>query len=142
SRARAAEYWGDKYADQDKWLVANDVPERSALWFRQQSPQMRKNLDAFAAGVNAYAAAHPDAIDPAVRVVLPLKGVDIIAHAHRLMNFGYIASDRKVLVDSSVNEAGGSNAWAVAPSRSASGKAMLLANPHLPWAPSQLTYYE
>jgi acyl-homoserine-lactone acylase len=28
----------------------------------------------------------------------------------------------------------GSNAWAVAPSHSASGNAMLLANPHLPWS--------
>ena len=142
SRARAAEYWGEKYESQDKWLVANDVPARSAQWFRQQTPQMQKNLEAFAAGVNAYAAAHPDRIAPEVKVVLPLRGVDIIAHAQRLMNFGYIASDRKVLTDPSINEAGGSNAWAVAPSRSASGKAMLLANPHLPWAPSQLTYYE
>lgn len=142
SRAQAAEYWGAKYESQDKWLIANDVPERSKSWFRQQTPQMRKNLDAFAAGVNAYAAAHPDRIAPEVKVVLPLTGVDIIGHAQRLMNFGYIASDRKVLSDPSINEAGGSNAWAVAPSRSASGKAMLLANPHLPWAPSQLTYYE
>ncbi|WP_293979973.1 penicillin acylase family protein [Sphingobium sp.] len=142
SRARAAEYWGDKYESQDKWLVANDVPARSIRWFKQQTPQMQKNLDAFAAGINAYAAAHPDRIAQEVKVVLPLKGVDIIAHAQRLMNFGYIASDRKVLTDPSINEAGGSNAWAVAPSRSASGKAMLLANPHLPWAPSQLTYYE
>ncbi len=142
SRARAAEYWGDKYESQDKWLVANDVPARSIQWFRQQTPQMQKNLEAFAAGINAYAAAHPDKIGADVKVVLPLTGVDIIAHAQRLMNFGYIASDRKVLTDPSINEAGGSNAWAVAPSRSASGKAMLLANPHLPWAPSQLTYYE
>lgn len=142
SRARAAEYWGEKYDSQDKWLVANDVPARSIQWFKRQTPQMQKNLEAFAAGVNAYAAAHPDKIAPEVKVVLPLKGVDIIAHAQRLMNFGYIASDRKVLADPSINEAGGSNAWAVAPSRSASGKAMLLANPHLPWAPSQLTYYE
>jgi acyl-homoserine-lactone acylase len=142
SRARAAEYWGEKYESQDKWLVANDVPGRSVQWFRQQTPQMQKNLEAFAAGINAYAAAHPDRIAAEVKVVLPLKGVDIIAHAQRLMNFGYIASDRKVLADPSINEAGGSNAWAVAPSRSASGKAMLLANPHLPWAPSQLTYYE
>jgi acyl-homoserine-lactone acylase len=142
SRARAAEYWGDKYDAQDKWLVANDVPARSVQWYKLQTPQMRNNLDAFAAGVNAYAAAHPDKISAEMKVVLPLSGVDIIGHAQRLMNFGYIASDRRVLVDPATNEAGGSNAWAVAPSRSASGKAMLLANPHLPWAPSQLTYYE
>lgn len=142
SRARAAEYWGEKFADQDRWLIANDVPERSRLWFKQQTPQMQKDLNAFAAGINAYAAAHRDKLDPSVLQVLPVSGIDIMAHAHRLMNYVYIASDRKVLADPNANEAGGSNAWAVAPSRSASGKAMLLANPHLPWAPSQLSYYE
>jgi acyl-homoserine-lactone acylase len=34
----------------------------------------------------------------------------------------------------------GSNGWAIAPSHSASGKAMLLANPHLPWADLYLWY--
>lgn len=142
ARARAAEYWGEKFADQDKWLVANDVPERSKLWFKQQTPQMQKDLNAFAAGINAYAAAHRDKLDPSVLQVLPLSGVDVMAHAHRLMNYVYIASPQRILVDPAANEAGGSNAWAVAPSRSASGKTMLLANPHLPWATSQLTYYE
>jgi acyl-homoserine-lactone acylase len=142
ARARAAEYWGETFAKQDRWLVANDVPERSATWFAAQTPQMRADLDAFAAGINAYAAAHPDKIAPDMRQVLPISGVDIMAHAHRLMNYVYIASDQRVLVDPATNNAGGSNAWAVAPSRSASGHAMLLANPHLPWAPSILTYFE
>lgn len=142
ARARAAEYWGEKFAKQDRWLVANGVPERSAQWFAQQTPQMRADLEAFAAGINAYAKANPDKIAPDMRQVLPVKGVDIMAHAHRLMNFVYIASDQRVLVDPATNNAGGSNAWAVAPSRSASGHAMLLANPHLPWAPSILTYFE
>ena len=42
--------------------------------------------------MNDYAAAHADAIDPAVRVVLPVTGVDVVAHAHRLMNYIYVAS--------------------------------------------------
>ncbi|AJP70692.1 acylase [Sphingomonas hengshuiensis] len=143
ARAKSAEYWGGSANEtQDRWLIANDVPVRAGRWFQQQTPQMRADLDAFAAGINAYAAKHPDAIDPAMRRVLPITGLDVMAHAHRLMNYVYIASDRKVLADPATNEAGGSNAWAVAPSRSASGKAMLLANPHLPWAPSMLTYYE
>lgn len=142
ARARAAEYWGDKFAKQDRWLIANGVPERSAQWFAQQTPQMRADLDAFAAGINAYAKANPGKLAPEVLQVLPIRGVDIMAHAHRLMNYVYIAPDQRVLVDAATNNAGGSNAWAVAPSRSASGNAMLLANPHLPWAPSILTYFE
>lgn len=142
ARGRAAEYWGAQYEEQDRWLVANDVYARAGLWYREQAPQMRHDLDAFAAGINAYAREHPEAIDPAVARVLPVSGIDIMAHAHRLMNYVYVASPRKVLVEPKTNEAGGSNAWAVAPSRSASGNTLLLANPHLPWAPSQLTYFE
>src|SRR5471030_3257159 len=87
SRGRAAEYWGPALEAQDKWIVANDVPQRSIGWYKAQTPQMRADLDAFAAGINAYAAAHPDKIDPAVKVVLPITGLDIIQHAHRLMNY-------------------------------------------------------
>jgi acyl-homoserine-lactone acylase len=142
ARGRAAEYWGAKYASQDRWLVANDVPARARQWYAAQTPQMRADLDAFAGGINAYAKAYPGKLAPEVLRVLPISGVDIIGHAHRLMNFVYIAADQRVLADPEVNTAGGSNAWAVAPSRSASGHAMLLANPHLPWAPSILTYFE
>ena len=142
ARARGAEYWGAEAEASDRWLIANGVPERSLVWYRAQTPAMRADLDAFAAGINAYAAAHPDALDPKVRQVLPVTGVDVIAHAHKLMNYNYIASEKKALVDAATDTAGGSNAWAVAPSRSASGKTLLLANPHLPWEPSQLTYYE
>ena len=35
----------------------------------------------------------------------------------------------------------GSNAWAIAPSRSERGHAMLLANPHLPWS-DLFTFFE
>ncbi|MEH3106788.1 MAG: penicillin acylase family protein [Sphingomonas fennica] len=142
ARGRAAEYWGEKYEAGDKWLIANDVPTRAAAWYKAQRPAFRADLDAFAAGINAYAAAHPDKLDPEMRKVLPITGMDVMAHAHKLMNYNYIASEQKALANPEANEAGGSNAWAVAPSRSTSGKTLLLANPHLPWAPSQLTYFE
>ncbi|MFZ4381216.1 MAG: penicillin acylase family protein [Sandarakinorhabdus sp.] len=153
SRARAAEYWGDAYAPLDRYLIAHDAPERSLAWYKAQSPQMRANLDGFAAGINAYIAAHPDHVPADLKRVLPITGVDVMAHAHRLMQFLYVAPMARMLTppaafaptgigDGGDGDAGGSNGWAVAPARSASGAAMLLANPHLPWAPSPLTYYE
>jgi acyl-homoserine-lactone acylase len=142
SRARGAEYWGEKSEALDRWLIANDVPERSRRWYAAQTPQMRANLDAFARGINDYTAKNPEAIAADMRPVLPLSGVDVIQHAHRLMNYNYIASERRVLPDPNAADAAGSNAWAVAPGKSASGKTLLLANPHLPWAPSMLTYFE
>ncbi len=142
ARGRAAEYWGESFADSDRWLLANDVPRRAASWYRAETAQFRANLDAFAEGINAYAKAHPDKIDPAVKVVLPVNGVDVVAHAHRLMNYIYIAPREKTFGGGNPAANAGSNAWAVAPKKSASGNTMLLANPHLPWPTSYFTYFE
>lgn len=148
SRARAAEYWGAEYAPLDRYLIAHDAPERARAWYKAQTPQMRANLDGFAAGINAYIAAHPDHVPPELKRVLPITGVDVMAHAHRLMQYLYVAPMGRMLSPpakpgpTGLGDDGGSNGWAVGPSRSASGSAMLLANPHLPWVPSPLTYYE
>jgi acyl-homoserine lactone acylase PvdQ len=151
SRARGAEYWGEKYEDTAVWLVKNDVPARSKEWYDAQDPAFKANLDAFAKGMNDYAAAHPDAIDPEVTVVLPVTGVDVVAHAHRLMNFVYVASPNNVggegdapLEDPRGGYIGedGSNTWAVSGKKTASGKTMLLQNPHLSWNLNYFTYYE
>jgi len=154
SRARAAEYWGPQYEASDRWLIANGQPERAVAWYKAQTPSFRADLDAFANGINAYVAAHSDQLDPEVLKVGRITGLDVMAHAHRMMSYLYIASQSRVIgaagnvgegdpdPASAPNENDGSNAWAVAPPRSASGHAMLLANPHLQWAPSWQTYFE
>jgi acyl-homoserine-lactone acylase len=139
ARGRAAEYWGPSEIESDRWVLSNDVYERARQWYEKEPASFRRNLDAFAEGMNAYAKAHPDKIDASVRQVLPITGVDVMAHAHKLMNFQYVAPAPRTLGG---NADAGSNAWAVMPKKSASGNTMLLANPHLPWAPSQLTYFE
>lgn len=156
SRARASEYWGTKYEADDRYLIASGIRERGQDWYRQQTPAMKGYLDAFAAGINAYGSEHPDKIDPAMRVVLPVSGLDVIEHWEHVMEYLYIASPAKVLggpvtlgertmpplgKDDATDEAG-SNAWAVAPTKTTDGHAMLLSNPHLAWAPSFMTYYE
>ncbi|MBV1688484.1 penicillin acylase family protein [Novosphingobium sp. G106] len=154
SRARAAEYWGPQYEASDRWLIANGQPERAVVWYKAQTPRFRADLDAFAAGIDAYVAAHRDKLDPEALKVGTITGLDVMAHAHRVMTYLYIASQSRVIgaagnvgegepdPASAPNENDGSNAWAVAPARSASGHAMLLANPHLQWAPSWQTYFE
>jgi acyl-homoserine-lactone acylase len=138
ARGRAAEYWGASEIESDKWVLANGIYERARAWYAKEPASFRANLDAFAAGMNAYAKAHPEALDPSVRQVFPITGVDVMAHGHRLMNYVYVAPQARTMG----NADAGSNAWAVAPKKSASGNTLLLANPHLPWAPSQLTYFE
>ncbi|MEL6826691.1 MAG: acylase [Pseudomonadota bacterium] len=142
ARAKGAEYWGESYEDTAVWLIRNDVPDRAETWYAAQDPDFRRLLDAFADGINAYAAAHPDKIDDRVEVVLPVTGVDVIAHAHRLMNFIYVASPSRTIGASAPPVPAGSNTWAIAPSKSESGHTLLLANPHLPWASGFFTYYE
>ena len=142
AQGRAAEYWGQDYAESDRWVVSNGIYDRAKQWYGQQTPQFRKDLDAFAAGMTDSARKNAANIDPEVLKVLPLTGVDVIAHAHRLFNYIYVTSLQQLQNIKDEHDVGGSNAWAVAPAKSKSGNTMLLANPHLPWAPSYFTYYE
>ncbi len=144
ARGRAAEYWGEKYTESDRWVLTMGVPDRARSWYDAQNSNFRKDLDAFAAGINAYAREHGDLIDDEVEVVLPIKGEDLLAHEQRILNFQFVVNESSA-ESLTKNLAGegktlGSNAWAIAPSRSASGKAMLLANPHLPWSDFFLWY--
>ncbi|MEH2264047.1 acylase [Nostoc sp.] len=141
-RGRAAEYWGDKYLDSDRWVLTMGVPERARSWYWAQSPTFRSYLDAFASGINAYAQEHSDLIDDSVEVVLPVKAEDVLAHLMRVIYFTFIVDPDQVAsvgIDNKQPKAG-SNGWAIAPKHSASGKAMLLANPHLPWSDLFLWY--
>jgi len=140
ARGRAAEYWGEDYLDSDRWVLSMGVPERARTWYQAQNPSFRKYLDAFAAGINAYAAQNRNSIDDGVEVVLPVKGEDVMAHLHRVLNFTFVVDPGPVFDLSKEKLQAGSNGWAIAPTHSASGKAMLLANPHLPWSDLFLWY--
>jgi acyl-homoserine-lactone acylase len=147
ARGRAAEYYGAVELENDRWMAINDVAARAKRDLARQDPAFRADLEAFAAGINAYAHEHADALSAQAQRVFPVSASDVLAHAQRLFEFVYAApaqivsrlpSDATALP----REPAGSNGWAIAPSRSASGHAMLLMNPHLPWAPDWSTYYE
>ncbi|MGB3637973.1 MAG: acylase [Rivularia sp. (in: cyanobacteria)] len=140
ARGRAAEYWGEDYVDSDRWVLTMGVPERARVWYEAQDASFRTYLDAFANGINTYVKENPDAISDEVEVVLPVTGEDILAHLQRVLNFTFVVSPEQVAGVSKSDSKAGSNGWAIAPSRSASGNAMLLANPHLPWSDLYLWY--
>ncbi len=178
SRGRGAEYFGrgedDVNLKTDRWIWTNEVPARSVKWLAAQTPEFRSYLDAYAAGINAYAAAHPEALAPEVKQVLPISALDLIEHEQHFYNFEFTAG--RTLANSpraartataavspthddgtAVNGAqdvaengfantpedlaDGSNGWAIAPSHTVNGKAMMLLNPHLAWGGEQ-TYFE
>jgi acyl-homoserine-lactone acylase len=140
ARGRASEYWGQNYLESDKWVRTMGVPQRARDWYEAQSPSFRRDLDAFAAGINAYVSEHPERINNDVKLVLPVSAVDVIAHTQRVIHFTFVVSPGVIAGTAAQWPANGSNAWAIAPARSMSGKAMLLANPHLPWSDLFLFY--
>ena len=145
ARGRAAEYYGPEELKNDRWMALNDVPGRTATWMKQQTPAFKGYLAAFAAGFDAYAKAHPEAFSEESKRVLPLGAADVLGHSLRLFQYQYIAPPTLIdrLPAPSVDpDKAGSNGWAIAPGRSASGHAMLLMNPHLPWPTGWSTYYE
>ena len=135
ARGRASEYWGEEHLPSDRWMHTVDVPQRAQRWYDAQSPEFRGYLDAFAAGINAYAKKHGELIDDEVEVVLPLNGVDVLAHAQRGIHVAFFAGPWNSQV-AGQHLAKGSNGWAIGPSRAAAGNPMLLANPHLSWSDS------
>ena len=134
ARGQAAEYWGESYRESDRWVRTMGIPERAEQWYAAQDPNFRRYLDAFAAGVNAYAQVHPDELDDDLKVVLPINAADLLAHMHRVLHFTFVVSPEVIQEQTSLEPTAGSNGWAIAPERSTNGHALLLANPHLPWS--------
>ncbi len=141
ARGRGADYWGKEYLEADRWVRVNGVPKRAAEWYKAQKPEFRAYLDAFAEGINAYARDHGEKLDEKLKAVLPVQSVDVLAHGLRVIHFSFVANPGAVSQQQRRWQAPGSNTWAIAPSRSASRRAMLLANPHLPWS-DFFTFYE
>lgn len=138
ARGQAAEYWGESWAASDIRLLMAGIPDAGRNWAKRLTPAERARIVAFIDGANAYAARHPDRIATENKPILPLRISDPLMHVLHVVVGTYVAGAQvqKALTMPAIakpDDPKGSNAYAVAPSRSASGEAMLLINPHLPW---------
>lgn len=146
ARGRAAEFWGASYLESDRLVHALGTPGWGEKALARQSSAFRRYVEAFAAGMNAWAEANPGAVPPELAPVLPVEPADVFRHVHRVM-FTFLSGTGNAapLVDlggAPVGAPPGSNTWAIGPSRSATGNALLLQNPHLSWVAPLMRFYE
>jgi acyl-homoserine-lactone acylase len=108
------------------------IPSIAESWLSLQTPRMRAVLSAFARGVNAALHERLDRLPRDLRQLLPIMPTDPLAvAAWDLADFLLVEWARPAGAEPSSES--GSNAWALARSRTESGHAMLLSNPHLAW---------
>lgn len=134
ARGRAAELLGPDYLEEDRWVWTLDLVGAAARVLEAQPADTRAHVESFVAGINAFAKAHPELIADSVRAVLPVRALDVFSHANRVSYAVFLSGTQHVRDATRGWRDRGSNGWAVAPKRSASGHTLLLQNPHLPWS--------
>jgi len=143
ARGRGAEFYGAEYLDSDKWVRTNGLPETAKQWAQGQSAEFAPLIAAFAQGLNAWADEHKGELSAEARAVLPLTVDDVYAHGLRTIHYDWVVSPRRLegRLARWEDDVHGSNEWAIAPARSATGKALLMSNSHLQWGDIH-TYFE
>jgi len=150
TRAQLAAHEGVDAAAADYLVQLLDFwPEVEARYESDLSPRTRALVEAYATGVNHYAALHQEQVVPGL---LPVTGKDVVAgfafktplfyglQDHVLELFEperrrsiAVAGDKALQLQDGAALPLGSNAVALAPSRSADGKTRLLVNSHQPF---------
>ncbi len=131
ARGKGAEYWGKDNLRNDVLIHTLGFSKLADDWDATQDPQVKTMFASFVKGMNAYAEVHPEAIDEKNKVVLPLTTKDVNMHGMYVVFTLFIGGADLGRIQQWPDM--GSNTFAVGSKRSASGKAMLVQNPHLPW---------
>lgn len=153
ARGQLASVYGQGAAPNDYMVHLLRVWDVVAAGYPGLDPATRALCDAYADGLNHYAALHPDAALPDL---YPVRGEDVVAgFVHKVPLFFGLDATLQDLFSETRQEQGspfipqpdtaavpiGSNAIAVAPSRTADGSTFLAVNSHQPWT-GPVAWYE
>jgi acyl-homoserine-lactone acylase len=147
TRGRAAAIGGQDYAPLDYILALTDARAVTRRRYAELPADTRALVEAYAAGLNAYAAQHPEEV--ALRRLFPVNGEDVVTgFVQRAPLFYGLDRVLTPLVEGRLPPrdaepepgsgaepppARGSNAFAIAPARSGDGFTRLFSNSHQPW---------
>ncbi|MBS3819986.1 penicillin acylase family protein [bacterium] len=128
---RSAEANGESALHTDILVRAFQVEKRSKNEYQNASPGLKKLCRAFADGLNYYLQTHPQ-IQPRLiqefKPWHPLAALRIVQLA-QVMRLGFSPKETREVIN--IETFSESNVWAVAPSKSESGHALLCIQPHL-----------
>ncbi|MCA9237893.1 MAG: penicillin acylase family protein, partial [Planctomycetales bacterium] len=132
---RYAEAYGPKGLNSDLLNRAFRIVPRSERDFATLDRDTQRLCAAFVGGINRYLDKHPQ-VRP--RLVERFEPWHVLAsHRHTALELSFrltgLSSERLPRRNPQIWPATGSNGWALAGSRTASGAPMLLAAPHMPW---------
>jgi acyl-homoserine-lactone acylase len=137
SIGRLAEVEGEDELASDRLNRALEIPRLAREEYGRLDGAMRALVDAFAGGVNFYLERHPDVKPRLLARIEPWYPLAFIRYNYYQQGFAGGALWRAGVRDAAPGAAAphdgqGSNGWVIAPSRTASGRALLFINPHLP----------
>jgi acyl-homoserine-lactone acylase len=146
TRGQLSRFEGRARVDAD--FISLGDRARANATYHLLDPETRDVYEGFAAGINRYVARHADAFPPGMPsdftgydvATLDIGNGPPAAKVRRFLAAQGVAAPTSAPATPPADPGDdGSNAWALAPNRTKSGKAILLRNPHLAWTAG---YYE